>query len=159
LGKNGSFLGCPNFPKCKFTSNFERAQDGTITIAAKKEGDIELVEEKCKKCDKPMRKMVGKFGEFIACSGYPECKYIKQNIANFPCPVCASPIVERKWRGGTLWGCQNYPKCTFSIFSDIDQHPCPKCNKSLYMIKKIDKHGKITLICPQDDCKHVMQKE
>lgn len=159
LGKNGSFLGCPNFPKCKFTSNFERAQDGTITIVQKTEADIELVEEKCNKCEKPMRKMVGKFGEFIACSGYPECKYIKQNIAHFPCPLCNGPIVERKWRGGTLWGCQNYPKCTFSIFSDIDQHPCPKCNKSLYMIKKTDKYGKITLICPQDDCKHVITKE
>ncbi|MFA5998848.1 MAG: type I DNA topoisomerase [Candidatus Babeliales bacterium] len=158
LGKNGSFLGCPGFPKCTFTSKFERKDDGSIVLSEDTEGPT-LLDEACSKCSKPMRKMKGRFGEFIACSGYPECKNIKQNIASFPCPLCGGTIAERKWRGGKLWGCQNYPKCKFSIFSDIEQTPCPKCNKSVYMIKKTDRTGKTTLICPQDDCKHTVTLE
>lgn len=156
IGKNGSFLGCSGFPTCTFTSKFERKEDGTVSIVEKSDTDQELLDEACSKCNKPMRKMMGRYGEFIACSGYPECKNIKQNSANFPCPQCGGTIVERKWRGGKLWGCQNYPKCTFSIFSDIEQIPCPKCNKSVYMLKKVDKSGNITLICPQEDCKNII---
>lgn len=155
LGKNGSFLGCPGYPECKFTSKFERKDDGSIAIITETDQPA-LLDETCNKCNKQMRIMKGRFGEFIACSGYPECKNIKQNIASFPCPLCNGSIAERKWRGGKLWGCQNYPKCKFSIFSDIEQSACPKCKKSTYMIKKMDKTGKATLICPQDDCKHVI---
>lgn len=154
IGKNGSFVGCSGFPKCSFTSKFERLEDGSVKLITKSEADIELLSEQCTKCNKPLRKMQGRFGEFLACSGYPECKFIKQNIANFPCPKCNNPIAERKWRGGTLWGCQNYPQCNFSIFSDIEQIPCPKCKKSVYMIKKTNKAQQTTLICPMDDCKH-----
>lgn len=157
IGKNGSFLGCSGYPTCTFTSKFERKEDGTVSIVEKSETDLELLDEKCPKCTKPMRKMMGRYGEFVACSGYPECKHIKQNSANFPCPTCGGTIIERKWRGGKLWGCQNYPKCTFSIFSDIEQIPCPKCKKSVYMLKKVDKSGNVTLICPQEDCKHIQQ--
>jgi DNA topoisomerase-1 len=155
LGKNGSFLGCPGYPKCTFTSRFERKDDGTILLLEDTDQPT-LLDEKCSKCTKPMRLMKGRFGEFIACSGYPECKNIKQNIASFPCPLCSGSIAERKWRGGKLWGCQGYPKCKFSIFSDIEQSPCPKCNKSLYMLKKTDRSGKTNLICPEDGCKHVI---
>ncbi len=156
IGKNGSFLGCSGYPTCSFTSKFERKEDGSITIVTKTDSEAELLDETCPKCSKPMRKMQGRYGEFIACSGYPECKHIKQKSANFACPSCSGTIIERKWRGGTLWGCQNYPKCTFSIFSDIEQQPCPKCNKSPYMLKKTSKTGTVTLLCPQEDCKHTL---
>jgi len=158
LGKNGSFLGCPGYPKCTFTSKFERQDDGSIVLL--EETDLPtLLDEACSKCSNPMRLMKGRFGEFVSCSGYPECKNIKQNVASFACPLCQGTVAERKWRGGTLWGCQSYPKCKFSIFSDIDQHPCPKCKKSLYMIKKTDRSGKTNLICPEDGCKHVVSQQ
>jgi DNA topoisomerase I len=153
LGKNGSFLGCPGFPKCTFTSKFTRADDGTITLTTSEEAP--LLDEKCEKCDKQLRKMKGRFGEFISCSGYPECKFIKQTLASFPCPLCQGGIAQRSWKGGKFWGCQNYPKCKFAIFSDIEQSPCQKCNKHAYLIKKVDKTGKITLICPNEECKQV----
>ncbi len=156
IGKNGSFLGCSGFPKCTFTSKFERKDDGTVQIIEKTEAEQALLDEKCEKCSKPMRKMQGRYGEFIACSGYPECKFIKQKTANFACPTCQGNIVERKWKGGTFWGCQNYPKCTFSIFSDIDQNTCPQCQQTKYMLKKTDKTGKVTLICPADTCKYIV---
>lgn len=158
LGKNGSFAGCSGFPACTFTSKFERADDGSIKLTESDEG-IQLLEETCEKCGKPLRKMKGRFGEFIACSGYPECKHIKQTVANFPCPLCNGGVAQRSWRGGKFWGCQNYPKCKFSIFADIEQLPCPKCNKTPYMIKKTNKAGIITLTCPVTECKHTITKE
>lgn len=154
LGKSGSFLGCSGFPKCTFTSKFERKEDGSIQMIEKTEEGPELLEEACVQCKKPLRKMTGRYGEFIACSGYPECKYIKPTTANFPCPSCGGNIVQRAWRGGKFWGCQNYPKCNFSIFSDIEQSPCPKCNQSPYMLKKKSRDGSVTLTCPRAECKH-----
>lgn len=152
LGKNGSFLGCPGFPTCKFTSKFTRNDEGVITLVATEQAP--LLEETCEKCGKQMRKMKGKFGEFISCSGYPECKYIKQTLANFACPKCQSGIAQRSWKGGKFWGCQNYPKCKFAIFSDIEQSPCPECKKNPYMLKKVAKSGTVTLLCPNEECKY-----
>ncbi len=154
LGKSGSFLGCPGFPECKFTSNFKREEDGTIKMIEQEQPA--LLDEECPKCSNKLRKLKGRFGEFTACSGYPKCKYIKQNIANFSCAQCKGNIIERKWRGGTFWGCANYPKCKFSIFSDIEQSSCPKCNKEPYMLKRVDKTGKVTIICPNESCKHIV---
>lgn len=156
LGKGGSFIGCPGYPECTFTSNFKRHEDGTIELIEQEQPA--LLDEKCPQCSSQMRKLKGRYGEFISCSGYPKCKYIKQNVANFPCPQCGGKIIERKWKGGTFWGCENYPKCKFSIFSDIEQSPCPKCNVHPYMSKKIDKTGKITLLCPHENCKNVVTK-
>ncbi|MBI2344664.1 type I DNA topoisomerase [Candidatus Dependentiae bacterium] len=158
LGKTGSFLGCSGFPKCTFTAKFERKEDGSIQIVEKTEETPELLAEICEKCKKPMRKMQGRYGEFIACSGYPECKYIKQSTANFPCPKCKGSIVQRAWRGGKFWGCQNYPKCNFSIFSDIEQTQCLKCNQSPYLLKKTSKDGKVSLTCPRTECKEIIEQ-
>lgn len=156
LGKNGSFLGCPGYPKCTFTSKFTRADDGTITLIAAEE--TPLLDETCEKCGKQLRKMKGRFGEFISCSGYPECKFIKQNLASFPCPQCQGGIAQRSWKGGKFWGCQNYPKCKFSIFSDIEQISCTKCLKHPYILKKVDRTGKVTLTCPNEECKQVISE-
>lgn len=154
LGKGGSFIGCPGYPECKFTSNFKRHEDGTIELIEQEQPA--LLDETCPQCSSQMRKLKGRFGEFISCSGYPKCKYIKQNVANFPCPQCGGKIAERKWKGGTFWGCENYPKCKFSIFSDIEQSACPKCKLHPYMSKKVDKAGKITLLCPNENCKNII---
>jgi DNA topoisomerase-1 len=150
LGKTGSFVGCLGYPECKFTSKFERADDGSIKLI--EAAAPALLEEKCPNCDKQLRKMIGRYGEFISCSGYPECKFIKQNIANFPCPQCEGNVVQRSWKGGKFWGCQNYPKCKFSIFSDIEQEPCPVCKNQPYRLKKTDKMGNVTITCPDPKC-------
>ena len=150
FGKSGSFLGCERYPECKFTTNFTRAEDGTIKLveAAKPE----LLDITCPNCSKAMRKLMGRFGPFIACSGYPDCKYIYQEVATFKCPLDKGDVVKRKWRGGTLWGCKNYPKCSFSIFGDIEQNPCPRC-KSPYLIKKYSaKTNMITPTCGNKEC-------
>ena len=153
IGKTGEFIGCPGFPECKFTSNFNRQEDGTIVLVQAKEP--ELLEENCPNCTKPLRLMKGRFGEFTACSGYPTCKYIKQNIAPFPCPTCNHNLIERKWRGGKFWGCSQYPKCKFAIFSDIENRPCPTC-KAPYLLKKTTKDG-ILISCSEKSCDYKEQ--
>lgn len=106
----------------------------------------------CEKCQKPLRTVHGKFGDFVGCSGYPACKYIKREKASFACPQCKGAIEKRVWSGGTLWGCSNYPNCRYAIFSDIQDTPCTKCNSSLYLIKTVDADGKIILTCPYKEC-------
>jgi len=155
IGKTGEFIGCPGYPECKFTSNFNRQEDGTIVLTQAKEP--ELLDETCPNCQKPLRTMIGKFGAFTACSGYPTCKYIKQNIAPFPCPTCNNNLVERKWRGGKFWGCSQYPKCKFAIFADIENRPCPLC-KASYLLKKTLKSG-TTISCSEKSCSYKEQLE
>lgn len=106
----------------------------------------------CEKCQKPLRTVHGKFGDFVGCSGYPACKYIQRQKASFFCPECRGAIEKRVWSGGILWGCCNYPNCRYAIFSDIEDKPCTKCNASLYLLKTIDVDGKIVLSCPNGKC-------
>ncbi len=149
FGKAGEFLGCPDYPDCAFTTNFKRDEKGDIEIV-KTEGP-KLLDEKCPKCGKHLRQVIGKFGPFVACSGYPDCKYIKQKKAEVPCLSCGGSLVERRWRGGTFWGCSNYPKCKFAVFGDIEETPCPQCSRA-YMAKKVDKQGNATLLCTDKKC-------
>lgn len=148
FGKTGPFLGCPRFPECNFTSNFERTEDGSITLIATPEPKV--LTEPCPQCGKPLRQMYGRFGPFIACSGYPECKYIQQQKASFPCPQSGGDLIRRTWKGNVFWGCKDYPKCTFSISGDIEEKPCPSC-KGLYLVKKKTKAG-TNLVCPNKEC-------
>ncbi|HZW61857.1 MAG TPA: type I DNA topoisomerase [Candidatus Babeliales bacterium] len=149
FGKSGEFLGCTGYPECKFTSNFKRDEEGNIHLTKLEEP--QLLDEKCPLCGRPLRKVIGKFGAFVACSGYPECKYIKENKAGFKCPDDGGEVVERRWKGGVFWGCKNYPKCKFAVFGDIEETPCPKCKRP-FLVKKVAKDGTITLFCSDKAC-------
>ncbi len=149
FGKTGSFVGCPRYPECKFTSNFTRAEDGTITLEEAKEP--ELLDIQCPNCSKQLRTMVGRYGPFTACSGYPACKYIYQEKASFPCPESGGAIQKRTWKGKVFWGCADYPKCKFAISGDIADQPCPQ-GDSPYLLKKVTKAGTI-LACPNKECR------
>ncbi len=149
FGRTGEFLGCPNYPECTFTCNFERTEDNKIQC--KEIEPPKELDQKCPTCKSNLRQLVGKFGPFIACSGYPDCKYIHREIASFACPLDKGEVVKRRWRGGTMWGCGNYPKCKFAIFGEIEEKPCPKC-KVPYLLKKLSKDGKVTLQCGNKEC-------
>jgi DNA topoisomerase-1 len=90
----------------------------------------EATDEVCPKCGKPMVVKFGRFGKFLACTGYPECKYTKsfQVKVGVNCPQCGGEIVQkRSKKGRTFYGCSNYPECTFAInFKPLPQ-PCPQC--------------------------------
>ena len=149
IGKAGHFIGCLNYPECTFTSNFKRNEDGSIELIAA-EGP-KILQEKCPNCGKPLRSVMGRYGPFVACSGYPECKYIQQTKAGFPCPLDGGDVVKKVWKGKPFWGCVNYPNCKFAVFGDIEEKPCPLC-KMPCLQKKYEKDGSITLSCPNKSC-------
>ena len=149
FGKSGEFLGCADYPECKFTSNFERTEEGEIKIIKTEEPKI--IKEKCPQCGENLRVIVGKFGEFTACTGYPKCKFIKREIASFACPLDKGEVVRKVWRGGKFWGCGNYPKCKFAVFDEIKEQKCPECSVP-FLIQKVSKDGKVTLLCFDKKC-------
>lgn len=155
IGKTGSFVGCNLYPECDFSSNFVR-EDNKIKLV-ESEGP-KLLEETCPKCEKPLRQIVGKFGPFVACSGYPECKYIQQVKAKFKCPTCSKgDVIQRKWRANTFWGCSKYPECKFSIPGEIVEQACPEC-KSPYLQQK-KSGGEAILACGSKDCTYKTKPE
>jgi len=107
------------------------------------------LEEPCPKCGKPLLQREGPYGEFIACSGYPKCKYVKQEILDVPCPKCGGEIAVRKnRRGDVFYGCTRYPKCDFTSNQKLVAQACPKC-KSPYLVEVSDKEG-TWLVCPNN---------
>lgn len=92
--------------------------------------------EMCPNCNKPLVIRKGKYGEFIACSNYPECKYIKKEEKEIKtimkCPKCDGEIIEKTTRKGKIfYGCNNYPKCNFALWDKPINEFCPNCNEVL----------------------------
>jgi len=108
----------------------------------------------CEKCGKPLLKKLGRFGFFLACSGFPECRNTK-SIPLAKCPKCNGDIVARKTkgRGKEFYGCTNYPECDFiSHFKPINQN-CPKCG--FFMVEKYDKKNGAHKACINPDCDYL----
>ena len=110
----------------------------------------EPTDEFCPKCEKPMVIKTGRFGRFISCTGYPECKTTKPILkeTGATCPKDGGKIVERKSRRGrTFYGCANYPACDFVSWDRVVPEPCPICGS--YVIAK-SKKGVLSLECSMD---------
>ncbi|KKQ48932.1 MAG: topoisomerase protein [candidate division TM6 bacterium GW2011_GWF2_38_10] len=148
FGRTGEFLGCSKYPECKFTSPFTRDEQGKITLIEKTAAESELT---CPQCGKNLVKKMGKFGPFLSCPGYPECKYIHQEKLKMPCPLCGKAVTKRRWRGGSFWGCSGYPTCKFAIFGAVHEEPCPKC-ASPYLLVVKNKDGSTSHVCPDKAC-------
>ena len=94
----------------------------------------QVTEEKCPNCGRPMVIRVGRFGKFLACSGYPDCKTTKRYLVKTgaSCPQCGGEIVERtSKKKKVFYGCSNYPKCQFTVNRRPIPQPCPSCGKLL----------------------------
>lgn len=149
FGKSGSFLGCDNYPECNFSSNFERLEDGTIKII---EAESNILDKICPKCKNNLRQLNGKYGKFIACSGYPKCNYIESIKAGVNCQICKTgDLIQRSFKGSKFWGCSNYPKCKFLAPGEIELKSCSEC-KWPFILKKIGKSGEI-YYCGNKECK------
>ena len=111
----------------------------------------------CDKCGKPMVKKLGRFGYFLACSGFPECHNTKSiPLAKCPKEGCDGEIVARKTkgRGKEFYGCTNYPKCDFiSHFKPLDNQYCPKCG--WFLVEKFDKKNGNYKSCINPDCDYL----
>ena len=119
-GKNGRFLACSNYPECKNTMNFTQDKEGKI-----KNVEAKTTDTKCNKCGKTMVVKEGRFGQFLACSGYPECKNtinatINEDGEIVPqeapttdeiCELCGKPMAVKRGRFGQFLGCTGYPDC------------------------------------------------
>ncbi len=114
----------------------------------------EVSDEKCEKCGRPMLKKLGRFGRFLACSGFPECRNTK-SIPLAKCPRCGGDVVERKskGRGKSFFGCTNYPTCDFLTHFKPINAKCPQCGQ--FMVEKYDKkHGSFKS-CINPDCNYL----
>ncbi|MCL2319872.1 MAG: type I DNA topoisomerase [Treponema sp.] len=114
----------------------------------------EETDYKCEKCGRPLVKKLGRFGFFLACSGFPECKNTR-SIPLAKCPKCGGDIVSRKTRGRgkEFYGCTNYPDCDFiSHFKPINQN-CPKCGQ--FLVEKYDKKHGTLKACINPDCNYL----
>lgn len=117
----------------------------------KVEFEVELTGEMCEKCGKPMAVKHGRFGEFAACTGYPECKNTKPIVksTNVKCPKCGKDIVARKSKTGRVfYGCSGYPDCQQSYWNKPIGRMCPKCGSML--VEKKTKTSKYA--CSNSEC-------
>ena len=146
-GRFGQFLACTGYPACKNTRRIQIGADGEVT--SKKD---RLLDEDCPQCGNKLAEKHGRFGEFTACSNYPDCRYIKLKEVGVACPKDAGAIVERRSkRGKTFFGCNNYPKCDFVVWYKPIPRPCPKCKTPFLLERKTKKEGDM-LVCHDEAC-------
>jgi len=149
LGRNGRFIGCNNYPTCKYTRNL----GGDVQTA-----EPEVAEGRfCPKCDAPLAIKTGRFGKFLGCSGYPACKHIepleKPHDTGAECPTCRKgTLIKRKSRFGKLfYSCSTYPACSYAVWNPPLAEPCPKCGWPLLTVKTTKRRG-TEKVCPQKEC-------
>ena len=159
IGKNGTFLTCSGYPECQYSNNYIRDEKGKIKPV---ESSGEIVEGKiCEKCSKPMVMKQGKYGEFLACSGYPQCKHTESlnstnggKVIGVKCPQdsCDGDIVERTSKRGKLfYGCSKFPECTFASWDKPVSEPCPDCGAP-FVVEKSSKRDGTFLKCVAEGC-------
>ncbi len=149
-GRFGYFLACTGYPECRNTKKIVMKEG-----EAKAVGDTRL-EEKCPECGNHLVIKHGRFGEFIACSNYPRCKYVKRETLGVPCPEkgCTGEIVVRRTkRRRTFYGCSRYPECKFTAWDKPVNEPCPNCGSPILLEKVSNKSGTVRY-CPNDACKY-----
>jgi DNA topoisomerase-1 len=156
-GRNGSFLACPGFnagegeEKCRNTKEIVKNLDGTYDIVPPQTTD-----ELCDVCGAGMTVKRGRFGTFLACSTYPDCKGTKPMSLGVRCPLpgCGGYVAEkRSRRGKPFYGCSNWAKkgCEFVAWDKPVMQPCPVCNAK-FVVKKENKRGAM-LKCLECDWK------
>jgi len=158
-GRYGKYLACSAFPGCKNIKSLPGADKDKNGQADSKE--IEELKEKykgqvCEKCGSPMAVKVGKFGPFLACTGYPKCKNIKSingasQSTGVICPVCKKgEIVQKRSRRGIFYACNQYPDCKTAFSNKPTGEKCPDCEALL-----IEDQKKGEVRCSNKDCGYI----
>lgn len=159
-GKYGPFLSCSAYPECTFAKRL-RDLDPAETAVPVLQALINLVRTESKptdlECPRCAGKLVfkkGRYGEFIACSNYPDCTYIHQETTGVACPKdpCEGEIlVKKSKKGKVFYGCSAYPKCDFVSWNRPTGSACPDCGEVTTFVKE-RKRGDNTIYCPNSDC-------
>ncbi len=154
--KNGWFLGCSNYPKCRNTRDL--GIDG-LGAPPPRETEIE-----CEKCSKPMVIRTGRYGEYLSCTGYPQCKNTRPVPLGIPCPKCGGDLIEvrSKKRGGrTFYGCSKWNdetvKCDFKLWQKPINEPCPMCNAPFLVMGGTK--AKPMIACANKECGYKLAVE
>ena len=127
-GRNGEFLACSGYSEtgCKNTKEFKRGEGGEILIV---EFETKTTNEKCPLDGAPMVVKRGRFGEFLACTNYPDCKGTKPISLGVDCPKCKTGFLSerRSRKGKVFYGCSNYSKtsCDFVLWDRPVPEKCP----------------------------------
>jgi len=158
-GKNGSFIACTGYPECKNT------RDLPVDLPDVEKADLTEQDEAvyCDNCGRPMVLKKGRFGQFLACSGYPDCKTTRQlGEAQKPkdvpldekCPQCGNQMVKKYGRYGEFVACSNYPDCKYVKQKTIGVK-CPNCSEG-EVVERRSKRGKTFYGCSRyPDCDFV----
>jgi DNA topoisomerase-1 len=180
-GRFGQFLACSGYPDCKNTREVQGAEDVDLTDSAALESaakrariktepnPIEADADPCEKCGKPMVLRRGRFGQFLACSGYPDCRTTRKVtvtkdgkaearsdvMLDEKCPQCKSQMALKQGRFGEFTACSNYPKCRYVKVKDTGV-TCPQCGKGR-IVERRSKRGKQFYGCAAyPDCDFVL---
>ncbi|MFH1102976.1 MAG: type I DNA topoisomerase [Pseudomonadota bacterium] len=161
VGKNGHFLACSGYPKCTYTANYIRDEKGKVRPI--ESSSVSASKEICEKCGRSMVTKQGKYGVFLACSGYPDCKNTRSMNSNGPdketgvnCPMegCTGRLIKKtSKKGKVFYGCNRYPDCSFALWERPVQRECPKCGAGFLIEKSTKKEGTF-FSCNTKGCQH-----
>lgn len=137
-GRWGVFLACTGYPECKTTRKV-RVANGTVEVKHE-----EILEQTCPQCGRHLARKHGRFGEYVGCTGYPDCRYIQRQTTGVSCPEegCGGELVVKRTRGKRrLYGCSRYPQCSFAVFDPPVNRTCPQCGYPLMLEKETKRDG------------------
>ncbi len=153
LGRRGRFIGCDGFPECDYTRSLDEDADSAAQ-------EPEVVEGRtCPKCESELIIRTGRYGKFIGCSSYPNCKHIEPleqpKDTGVECPECKKgTMVSRKSRYGKLfYSCSSYPECKYAVWNEPINEACPNCDWPILTLKTTKRKG-TEKVCPQKECGH-----
>jgi len=149
-GRHGRFLACPGYPECKNTKEFVQEASGQVKVVE----PVASSTDKCERCGKPMIVKNGRYGQFLACSGYPDCKNTKAITTGVKCPQpgCTGELVQKRTkRGRSFYACSRYPDCKFALWDRPLPRPCPNCGAP-FLVEKFGRQSGPKAVCHNKDC-------
>ena len=162
-GRFGRFMACKNYPECKNTRELPEE-------SSREDGDASAFEKKiCEQCGQPMVVRKGRYGEFLACSGYPDCKNTMkiasgsqapqpETLLAEKCPECGFQLVQRHGRYGQFVACNNYPNCKY-IKQETTDVTCSQCSRG-ELVKRKSRRGRFFYGCSNyPDCNFILWRK
>lgn len=152
LGRFGRFLACSGYPECRYARNIKKAGEEETPTA-----EPVVSDQKCEKCGASMLIKEGRYGKYLACSGYPQCRnnqpIEKPKDTGIDCPDCGKgTFLEKKSRRGKIfYSCSGYPKCKYALWHKPISRPCPLC-QAPFVTRKTTKRAGTELLCVRDGC-------
>jgi len=166
-GKYGQFLSCSNYPECTYAKKIKDVDPSTTEIPVLRAmiGKVQEADEAlnipCPDCEKgELLRKRGRYGEFVACSNYPDCRYIHKETIGVACPSkdCDGQVhVKKSKRGKIFYSCTNYPKCSYISWDKPTGEKCPDCNAVTLYQKERKKQ--LTHYCQSKECQYSVEVE